>query len=147
MMRSQQKQATEDALERKRQQENFVDMTSHEMRNPMSAVLQSADSIIAALQRLMRLLNEPGTNSCDSVCVGVVENCLDAAQTIIFCTQHQKRIIDDVLNLSKFNSHLLTFDPCPFNPSLLLKRCDKIFKAEVAANDLDFRTETCASYH
>lgn len=38
-----QKQRTEDALESKRQLENFIDTTSHEMRNPLSAIIQCAD--------------------------------------------------------------------------------------------------------
>ena len=34
-----------DALDNKVRTENFIDMTSHEMRNPLSAILQSADSL------------------------------------------------------------------------------------------------------
>ncbi|KAB2578695.1 hypothetical protein BFW01_g9604 [Lasiodiplodia theobromae] len=44
-----QAQRLEDVLETKRQSENFIDMTSHEMRNPLSAILQSADGILGAL--------------------------------------------------------------------------------------------------
>ena len=39
-----------DALNSKRQQENFVDMTSHEIRNPLNAILQCADEIIKTSQ-------------------------------------------------------------------------------------------------
>jgi PAS domain S-box-containing protein len=38
-----QKRRMEEAIELKRQQENFIDMTSHEMRNPLSAILQCSD--------------------------------------------------------------------------------------------------------
>jgi len=44
-----QKRRMEEAVEMKRQQENFNDMTSHEMRNPLSAILQCADGISASL--------------------------------------------------------------------------------------------------
>lgn len=39
-----QKRKMEDAIEAKRQQENFIDVTSHEMRNPLSAIMISGES-------------------------------------------------------------------------------------------------------
>lgn len=36
-----QKQRMEDALEAQRRQETFIDVTSHEMRNPLSAIMIS----------------------------------------------------------------------------------------------------------
>jgi len=46
----------DEALEAKRQQENFIDMTSHEMRNPLSAMVQCADSALAAVTEINNLL-------------------------------------------------------------------------------------------
>lgn len=43
-----QKQRTHHALESKRQLENFIDTTSHEMRNPLSVVMQCADDIMTS---------------------------------------------------------------------------------------------------
>lgn len=54
-----QKRRTEEAMETKRQQEKFIDMTSHEIRNPLSAILQCADAIVSALSAL---LNEQKTS-------------------------------------------------------------------------------------
>ena len=54
-----QKQRLQDALESKRQSENFIDMTSHEMRNPLSAILQSSDGIMIALPTLFSKSQEP----------------------------------------------------------------------------------------
>jgi len=53
---TQQRIRLEEALEAKRQQENFIDMTSHEMRNPLSAMVQCADSALAALAEINNLL-------------------------------------------------------------------------------------------
>lgn len=39
-------------MEAKRQTENFIDMTSHEMRNPLSAILQSADAISSVVEEV-----------------------------------------------------------------------------------------------
>ncbi|KAK6497012.1 hypothetical protein TWF481_001991 [Arthrobotrys musiformis] len=44
-----QKKRLGEARELKRQQDNFVDIASHEMRNPLSAVLQLSDQIISSL--------------------------------------------------------------------------------------------------
>ncbi|KAK5083305.1 hypothetical protein LTR16_008283, partial [Cryomyces antarcticus] len=104
-----QAQRLEDALETKRQSENFIDMTSHEMRNPLSAIIQSADGIIAAL-------TTPGD---------VRELIADAVQTIILCAQHQKRIVDDVLTLSKLDSNLLVITPDQVKPIELVQKALK----------------------
>jgi PAS domain S-box-containing protein len=90
-------QRLEEALENKRQTENFIDMTSHEMRNPLSAILQSADSIVATLKAEgTPILHESMTLSHDTV-----DEIVDAAQTIILCAQHQKRITVSVTGQRK----------------------------------------------
>jgi signal transduction histidine kinase len=43
----------EDALEARRQSEHFIDMVSHELRNPMSAMLQSADVITSTVKEVL----------------------------------------------------------------------------------------------
>ena len=91
----------EEALETKRQADRFIDMTSHEMRNPLSAILQSADGILTALgvgsgsaaRSLSLDHTTPGMSS------ELTEAVVDAAQTIVLCAQHQKRIVDDILTL------------------------------------------------
>ncbi|KAL1795040.1 hypothetical protein ACET3X_006856 [Alternaria dauci] len=95
-----QKRKMEEAVELKRQQENFIDITSHEMRNPLSAILQCADEISTILGDF----RASGSNVIDE---GIVADSIDAAQTIALCAQHQKRIVDDVLTLSKLDSAML----------------------------------------
>jgi len=46
---------------------------------------------------------------------------VDATQTIVLCPQHQKRIVDDILTFSKFNSNLLLISPDPVQPVALTK--------------------------
>lgn len=61
--------------------EMCADMTSHEMRNPLSAILQSADSILSNLNSAgVPILTEQMTIRHD-----VAEEIIDAAQTIILC--------------------------------------------------------------
>lgn len=95
-----QKRKMEEAMELKRQQENFIDITSHEMRNPLSAILQCADEIST-------ILSDFRSSGSQIVNPSVISDSIDAAQTITLCAQHQKRIVDDVLTLSKIDSAML----------------------------------------
>ena len=98
-----QKRRMEEAIELKRQQENFIDMTSHEMRNPLSAILQCADEISSQLSNY-RSGDEDFRES--RKITDLMDSSIDAAQTIALCAQHQKRIVDDILTLSKLDSAL-----------------------------------------
>lgn len=120
----------EEVITAKQNADRFIDMVSHEMRNPLSAILQAADGLEAMLMRSKEDTRLSGENltadgiyglrdhsshsyvsetiqhtltnnevkgeyiisdglsgSCDER-----ESILDAAQTIILCAQHQKRI-------------------------------------------------------
>ncbi|KAG9711391.1 histidine kinase, partial [Aureobasidium melanogenum] len=121
-------QKLDDALEHKRQADRFIDMTSHEMRNPLSAILQSADGILTTLENNNRLGIASGTTTFSG---DVLETVLDAAQTIILCAQHQGRIVDDILTLSKLDSNLLVVSPDTVDMPSLLEKCFKMHEAEL----------------
>lgn len=55
-------------------------LTDETPRNPLSAILQSADSIVSTLSGDAPILNENVVLSAD-----VAEDLIDAAQTIILC--------------------------------------------------------------
>lgn len=132
------KRRMEEAVEMKRQQENFIDITSHEMRNPLSAILQCADEISTTLTDY-RLNN----NSSLRLANDLIDNNIDAAQTIALCAQHQKRIVDDILTLSKMDSALLLVTPCDVTPISVVQRALKMFDGEVHKADikLDFKVD------
>lgn len=74
-----QRQLSTQAVERRRQQENFIDIFSHELRNPFSATLQCADGILSAL-----IAYQKGEDSNLDL-----EEIIDSASTILVCVQHQ----------------------------------------------------------
>jgi signal transduction histidine kinase len=101
-----QKRRMEGAIELKRQQENFIDMTSsvspnflctfwlsnftsHEMRNPLSAILQCSDEITSSLSEFRSLEEQAQSGQRLS---DILEGSIDAAQTISLCAQHQVRV-------------------------------------------------------
>lgn len=125
------KRRMEEAVEMKRQQENFIDITSHEMRNPLSAILQCADEITTSLTELQ-------TNDFPQGVTGeLVKNAVDASGIIALCAQHQKRIVDDILTLSKLDSALLLVTPCDIMPIAVVQQALKMFDGEVQTADIN----------
>ncbi|OIW24050.1 hypothetical protein CONLIGDRAFT_657574 [Coniochaeta ligniaria NRRL 30616] len=135
-----QKLRREEALELKRQQENFIDITSHEMRNPLSAVLQCADEISESIGRYRSADHSAYVPKGLNV---LLDSCVEASNTISLCANHQKRIVDDILTLSKLDSKLLLVTPVDVQPIVVIEKVLKIFEPELRTNDIrgEFRIE------
>lgn len=73
----------------------------------------------------------------------LLDEAMEAAETIIYCAMDQKRIIDDILTLSRLDSNLLMVSPEPSQPIQLVRGALKMFEAEVKRADvgLDFITQ------
>ncbi|KAF7859765.1 hypothetical protein EAF04_008844 [Stromatinia cepivora] len=131
----------EQALEMKKQQERFIDMTSHEMRNPLSALIGCADEILSSLHeyknsmknftragRIRELLST-------ELPAYLVDDAIEATDTIIYCAMHQKRIIDDILTLSRLDSNLLVVSPEASQPVHIIQSALKMFESELKQAD------------
>ncbi|KAI0155761.1 hypothetical protein BJ166DRAFT_341172 [Pestalotiopsis sp. NC0098] len=133
-----QKSRVQEALDAKHKHENFIDMTSHEMRNPLSAVIQCADSTIDSL-KLVSALSRRWRQ--DDTVAKQVENelnlCLDSLHTIISCSNHQKRVIDDVLTLSKMDSNLLAITPVRVNSATIVAEAVHMFQIECQKDGIE----------
>jgi CheY-like chemotaxis protein len=62
---------------------------------------------------------------------------LDLATTIIYCANHQKRIVDDVLTLSKLDARLLQIYPESTNPIKLYREILGLFGPEIRASGMN----------
>ncbi|KAI1464114.1 uncharacterized protein F4812DRAFT_463172 [Daldinia caldariorum] len=138
-----QMQRREEAVELKRQQENFIDITSHEMRNPLSAILQCADEIAGTLANIKP--SGETEERCKSLKVAI-EGCIEAANTITLCASHQKRIVDDILTLSKLDSQLLLVTPVDAQPLAVVQRVLKMFESELNTNGIDLKFQVKNRY-
>ena len=107
-----------EAEESKRQQNEFIDITSHEMRNPLSAILICADDIRDTL------IKHCFSNDEDK---RMAKDCIEAANNIALCVQHQKSIVDDILTVSKLDSNLLRITPIPSQPIIVVQRSMAMF--------------------
>ncbi|KAF2871564.1 hypothetical protein BDV95DRAFT_572293 [Massariosphaeria phaeospora] len=130
------KNRTDNALESKKHLEHFIDTTSHEMRNPLSAIMQCADGILSTY-----CVTNGNYEECQlpspSNYGKLLEETLDAAQTIAQCAQHMKRIVDDVLTISKLDSGLLVITPIDAQPESVANHAVKMFQAEARAAGVD----------
>jgi NTP pyrophosphatase (non-canonical NTP hydrolase) len=97
-----QERAAAEAKERKEQQERFIDMVSHEIRNPLSAVLHLAEEVREVVQEI---------GSAHEDLKDQVADILDAADTILLCVSHQNTLVDDILSFSKLDSMMLSLVP------------------------------------
>jgi signal transduction histidine kinase len=123
------------------------------MRNPLSAIFQCADAIAASLASFQEGQETGGISS--SARPGVITRtsvfgnedpiafAIEAAGTITLCAQHQKRIVDDVLVLSKVDAKLIEIHPIDCQPGVLVENSLKMFAAELQANNaiMSFRIE------
>lgn len=98
-------------------------------RNPLSAIWQCSSEITASLTRIRK-----EGNSSEAIL-----SCLEAAQTISLCSQHQKRIVDDILTLSKLDSQLLLVTPVDAQPLTVVQRALKMHEGELQAADIQMR--------
>ncbi|CAI6342165.1 unnamed protein product [Periconia digitata] len=130
-----------DALDSKKHLEHFIDTTSHEMRNPLSAIMQCADGILAAQPPADNALPMPSPNSYASI----LDQTLDAAQTIAQCAQHM-RIVDDILTVSKLDSGLLAITPIDAQPESVASHAVKMFESEAKAADVDMTLHIDSSF-
>lgn len=97
-----QEKAAIEARERKEQQERFIDMVSHEIRNPLSAVMHLAEEV----KDVTREIGASHEDIKDQV-----SEIMDAADTILLCVSHQNTLVDDILSFSKLDSMMLSLVP------------------------------------
>lgn len=89
-----QQMKVQEATEAKRQSLNFIDMTSHEIRNPLSAVFHCSDAAQETLAEMTVLANRLASTTKSKIgeqLRELIANGIDSVGTIISCSQHQKR--------------------------------------------------------
>ncbi|ORY86726.1 hypothetical protein BCR35DRAFT_302457 [Leucosporidium creatinivorum] len=124
-----------DAEENRRQTDQFLDMSSHELRNPLSGVWQNAQVVGDSLEKFVELLEElqegnvPDEQTLDSLLAEMEEN-VESIESIILCASHQQRIADDILNVSKLNMGLLSINPVAFDLAAKVQEVVHMFMVE-----------------
>lgn len=100
------------------------------MRNPLSAIVQSADDVATLVKELQT------THSIDDSLTESLDSIHESAQVILLCAAHQKRIVDDILIVSKLDSNLLSVTPILAEPSVVVQQAMQMFNAEFKASNI-----------
>jgi signal transduction histidine kinase len=117
-------------------------MTSHELRNPLSAVVQCADSVVGTLDNLfVHSSTVSPTKHTDTDIREEIYATIEALQIILSCSLHQKRVIDDVLTLSKLDSKLILITPIKVQPKVVVTDALKMFDIECRQMDIQLSFE------
>jgi signal transduction histidine kinase/ActR/RegA family two-component response regulator len=128
-----QKRIAEEAQHRKEQQERFIDMISHEVRNPLSAILHCTEDILEAVQERDQ----------EKISFAAITQ---AAETISLCVAHQKKIVDDVLTFSKLDAEMLTLSPRLGQAQQHFATSMTMFRPEMRKHEIDFEYKLDHSY-
>ena len=70
-----------------------------------------------------------------------INACLDYIQIITSCSLHQKRVIDDVLTMSKLDSNLILVTPISVEPVVVVSDAVKMFDVECSRMDISLHFE------
>ncbi|KAF2026636.1 putative histidine kinase HHK12p [Setomelanomma holmii] len=132
-----QERAATEAQERKEQQERFIDMVSHEIRNPLSAVLHLAEEV----REVTKEIGAAHEDLKDQVA-----EIIDAADTILLCVSHQNTLVDDILSFSKLDSMMLSLVPRETRPKWEFSKALKVFQSEFKAKNIKFHYAMDVSY-
>lgn len=132
-------------------------MTSHEMRNPLSAIVQAADTIIGSLTKAQELaeglVKTLGPHAAGAIensfshAISLLKDAIEGGEIIIACAAHQKRIVDDILTMSKLDSNLLAVTPTTVDPIQVVRQAFKMFEVEARRVDINLTLEIDRSYH
>lgn len=102
------------------------------MRNPLSAILQSVDEVSDHLSLAL------ASASAD---ISSTQSSIEAVETIALCCQHQRRVIDDVLTLSKMNTNMLQINLDESDPLKVVSGVIRIFSGDAKKQGISLTTE------
>ncbi|GAA6050047.1 hypothetical protein JCM3770_001931 [Rhodotorula araucariae] len=132
------------AVDEKQQQELLIDVTSHEIRNPISAILQNADLTRSSLQSLRRKLGELKDRGAlpselDGNLVNNLDEDIEALDAITECGMAQERIANDILGLAQIQLSKYSITPVEFGLPASLRNICRMFKSECRSKDIELR--------
>ncbi|KAL7418688.1 hypothetical protein Q5752_006371 [Cryptotrichosporon argae] len=128
-----------EAEESKRQQELLIDFTSHEIRTPVSAILQCSSVVKDNLLSLAQDLRQAGPAGFrpSASTFSELEADVEALESIHHCGLIQERIANDVLSLARIQLDMLTFYDIDLDVRREAQRVISVFKSEALAKNIE----------
>jgi len=117
-----------------REQARFVDIVCHEIRNPLNGIVNSADALHELHTRMRdHLRHQPPSDESAVELLRQLDETADLWGAIELCTRHQRRITDDVLQVSRLREGRFSLLNMAFWPQRLMDAIVHMFRAEAAA--------------
>ncbi|KZP05911.1 hypothetical protein FIBSPDRAFT_842673 [Athelia psychrophila] len=131
-------QRATDAEEMRRQQELFIDITSHEMRNLNSGIYNSADLVAGSLKVLHAAARDHQEGRPVDVfsLLSALDQDREAVENIMLCSAAQGRIADDILRYSKLSMGLLSISKSDFHLVNRISEVIAMFSLESAQKQI-----------
>lgn len=129
----------------------MIDVIFHEMRNPLNGIYQNADLITDSIVNIRKQISnfrnkwvtrindlcstttpELSAEFCDFI-ESIEEQIavdLESLDALNLCAKHQKRIADDVLQMSKLSLNLVSLSEKPFKPLVETTSVIRMFERE-----------------
>ncbi|KAG9079051.1 hypothetical protein FRC06_007983, partial [Ceratobasidium sp. 370] len=132
-------------VERRRAQELLIDVTSHELRQPVSAIIQNAEVVRNNMKGLRELLNDCRKRNISYApterMLSELEDDLQAMESIAQCGLAQARIANDVLSLSRIQLNVLSIIPTEFDIRRETSQILMVFRNELMAKEIGFNLD------
>ncbi|KAG8964813.1 hypothetical protein FRC03_001346 [Tulasnella sp. 419] len=130
-----------EADQRRRAQELLVDVTSHELRQPVSAILNCSalvrGNLASLYDKLLKCIEEALPFMPSRVLLNTMDDDLEALDAIYQCGLAQERIANDVLSLSRLQLQILSIHPVDFDIVLEVRRILSIFSNELKMKKIE----------
>ncbi|KAI5119585.1 hypothetical protein M0805_006470 [Coniferiporia weirii] len=134
-----------EADERRRGQELLIDVTSHELRQPVSAILNCSSLVRSNLaghrDDLVRLHASNRLFQPTDELLQAIDDDLEALDAIYQCGLAQERIANDVLSLSRIQLQILSIHPVEFELVEEVQRIVSIFRNELKMKGINLNLD------
>ncbi|WVQ73808.1 hypothetical protein IAR50_003389 [Cryptococcus sp. DSM 104548] len=132
-----------EAEESKHQQELLIDLTSHEIRNPLNAILSCSDLVkqnLIALQEELRSSGLKGFIPSPELLTDLEQD-VEALESIHQCGLVQERIAGDILSLARIQLEMLSLHDIEVNLLKEARKVSSIFASEAKMKQVDLTLE------
>ncbi|CAE6469443.1 unnamed protein product [Rhizoctonia solani] len=132
-------------VDRRRAQELLIDVTSHELRQPVSAIIQNMQVVRANMQNLLNELDDCRARSVvysprDLMVSELIQD-LQSMDNIEQCGMALARIANDVLSLSRLQLDVLSIIPTDFNIKEVTNQIIMVFQTELLSKNIQLQVD------
>lgn len=136
-------QRQREAEESRQQQELLIDLTSHEIRTPVSAILQCSSLVkenLVALKEQLRWAGEGGYKPTKELLSDLEED-VEALESIYQCGLVQERIAGDVLSLARIQLDMLSLYDVEMDLRKEARKVVSVFSSEAKSKKIELVLE------